>query len=184
MASSMDASAMAEILGIAPPSTVPIVSAPRVLPGSIPSIPFATAPLEVSPPTAEGWPEVPKRAFPMFAASSTSGLKATFEEVTVVTEVVVVPTETEEEQRKREKKAKKEAKRLLKEGGDVQVEEPTPVKAFPGFASSTTTSLAATFVVETVTEVVVPVEDAAAVEAERKRAKKERKEAKRSKVAA
>lgn len=160
MASSSNAAAMAEILGIAPPSATPPpkISA-SVLPSSLSSIPFArpslgtSAPLEIAGPSTDGFPEAPKRAFPTFtSASAGTGLQATFDEPVAA---VVPPVETEKEQLKREKRERKDAKRAKKEAASAPVddapvlEEPpavveAPVRKFPMFASSSSV-IAATF---------------------------------------
>ncbi|KAL8280971.1 hypothetical protein RQP46_006650 [Phenoliferia psychrophenolica] len=193
MVSTASAAAMAEILGIAPPSDSPSPSAssrsPSVLPSSISSVPFATKhatsePLKIAGPSDEGFPEAPKRAFPMFAsASAGTGLAATFVPPVVVETTVEQPVEeeTEKAKLKREKRERKDAKRSKKEAAaattspaDVVVEAPAPAPArkFPSFTSSSSSVIAATFeapppaVVEVVEEVVVK---------ERKRDKKSRK---------
>lgn len=200
LATANNAAAMAEILGLPPPSSAPPAPVRSVvLPSSIASIPFQTK-LEVSSPSEEGWPVAPARSFPIFASSGTGALAATWDgevtkvEVTVVEEVAAMdldPAEVEKE-RKRAKRERKELKRLKKEGGAVEevVEEvdEVPVAAarkFPMFASASTTGLAATFVVEEFKEMAVDeVEVVEVDEAERKAAKKARKEEKRAKKAA
>ncbi|ORY80218.1 hypothetical protein BCR35DRAFT_304395 [Leucosporidium creatinivorum] len=89
--------AMAEILGIAPPSPSSSSGASSPAPHiGIPSTGLApsafgsatagsgigaarSTPPAVSPPSTEGWPTAPPRAFPTFASASTTGLAATFD---------------------------------------------------------------------------------------------------------
>lgn len=191
---------MAEILGIAPTPPRSNPGSPGSLPGSpgpasvqsssLSAIPFpvhratigTSEPLKINGPTTEGFPDVPRRAFPVFASSSLgTGLGATFspavavEEAVVVAEVAVaVETETEKQKEKREKRERKEAKRARKEGEasgsatPVAQEErvaPSPpaavvstARAFPVFTSSSTTGLAATFVAP-VEEATVAIEE-------------------------
>lgn len=205
LATSSNAAAMAEILGIAPesPSATPPMS-PLVLSGSINPIPFGMnastgqgKALVVNPPTESGdWPVAPMRSFPMFASgSSGSGLAATFEAVVeekIEVEVEAVLEESEKEKLKREKK---ERKALRKSGGVVVAEEEVEVaekvvstmggigsRSFPSFTSSSSTGLAATFT-ETIVEKVEAVEVAESKEEKdaRRKAKKARKEEKSKK---
>ncbi|BGP04741.1 hypothetical protein JCM10049v2_000543 [Rhodotorula toruloides] len=123
MATASNASAMAEILGLAPPTSATPSPAPS---GS------STPVLAVNGPRTDGWPSVPPRgsssiavstatttttvstggvgAAPVFASASTTSLEATFEPAPA-------KEETEKERKKREKaekKARKEAKRAKK----------------------------------------------------------------------
>ncbi|KAK4704181.1 hypothetical protein P7C70_g2032, partial [Phenoliferia sp. Uapishka_3] len=202
MASSSNAAAMAEILGIAPPSATPIPPpsfTASVLPSSIPAIPFArpsigqSQPISIAGPSTEGFPEAPRRAFPMFASSAGTGLQATFEVPTVAVieqaiEIAVLD-ETEKEKLKREKRERKEAKRSKKaDKGDTVVDcandsppviEAPPVRKFPSFLSASTTGLAATFKMPKEVEI-APLVNEEVDEAERKRLKRARKEEKRA----
>ncbi|BGP21625.1 pin2-interacting protein X1 [Rhodotorula toruloides] len=126
MATASNASAMAEILGLAPPTSATPSPAPS---GS------STPVLAVNGPRSDGWPSVPPPrsssiavstttttmtttvstagvgAAPVFASSSTTSLEATFEPATPKEE------ENEKQRKKREeaeKKARKEAKRAKK----------------------------------------------------------------------
>lgn len=196
-----DATAMAEILGIAPPaspsvsgSASPAIAHQGISSASIPPVSFSRQVVEpiINGPKEDGWPTAPPRAFPTFASSSSTGLAATFAAPVVVDEVVssAVEGETEKQKEKREKKERKELKKKGREVAATVVEVATKPSTFPMFAASSTAGLAATFeespaVVEPAKkekkkrsrsdEVVVEGATVGVDEAERKRAKKARK---------
>ena len=201
-----DATAMAEILGIAPPaspsvsgSASPAIPHQGISSASIPPVSFTRQVVEpiINGPKEDGWPTAPPRAFPTFASSSSTGLAATFVAPVVVAEVVssAEEGETEKQKEKREKKERKELKKKGKEVAAAVVEVAPKPSAFPMFAASSTAGLAATFeespaVVESTkkekkkrsrTEDAVLEGVAAEVdEVERKRAKKARKAEKKA----
>lgn len=205
----MDATAMAEILGIAPPgspstsgSSSPAIVHQSISSASIAPVSFSRPPQEVlSTKRDDGWPTAPPRRFPMFASSSSTGLAATFDPAVVAVEMVSVQVvesvapegETEKQKEKRQKRERKSLKALKKAGAVVEAPISAVLpRAFPTFASSSSTTIAATFSVESVVETVValapeqqekrPRSEDVGDDAERKLAKKARKEEKRLKA--
>lgn len=166
---SMNATAMAEILGIAPPeistssgSASPAIVHQGISSASIQPVSYTKLEEVVSPARTDGnWPIAPPRSFPAFASSSSTTLAATFDPSATIPSSFpsFAPSSTS-----------------------------TLASTFPKFASSSSSTIAATF---TTTEVVAEVVEVAEKskkrsrvkgdeqeEAERKRLKKEKKLAK------
>ncbi|GAA5821820.1 hypothetical protein JCM10212_003231 [Sporobolomyces blumeae] len=150
MATASNASAMAEILGLAPtpsPSTS----------GASTPVPTVTPALAIAPPSTDGWPVAPPRgtsamvqetntmatattttiqstravgAAPMFASASTTTLAATFDPTPSTSSTTLPSGETDKERRKREKaekKARKEEKKS-KRADEGPSSEPKPTR--------------------------------------------------------
>lgn len=136
MATSENASAMAEILGLAP------TPSPSSSGASTPN-PHITPALAIAPPSKEGWPVAPPRgtsamvstttistkgtgAAPSFTSAKTTTLEPTFDPLPSTSTSTEESDKARRKREKFEKKLAKEAKRALKEEKKKRLPSPPP----------------------------------------------------------